>query len=48
MGMTGHGKGPWNKPGAGSNGVSYVNYTSMQGYFLQDDPLTNASTFDYV
>lgn len=25
-----------------------INYTSVPGYFLQDDPSTNASTFDYV
>lgn len=27
---------------------SYINYTSVTGYFLQDDPSTNASTFSYV
>lgn len=26
----------------------YINYTSVPGYFLQDDPSTNATTFDYV
>lgn len=26
----------------------YINYTAVTGYFLQDDPTTNASTFDYV
>lgn len=28
--------------------ASYLNYTSLTGFFLQDDPATNASTFDYV
>ncbi|KAI1327667.1 phosphoglycerate mutase-like protein [Xylariaceae sp. FL0255] len=27
---------------------SYTNYTSVGGYFLQDDPSTNASTFSYI
>lgn len=26
----------------------YINYTTIPGYFLQDDPTTNASTFNYV
>lgn len=26
----------------------YINYTTVSGYFLQDDPTTNASTFNYV
>lgn len=26
----------------------YINYTTVPGYFLQDDPTTNASTFNYV
>lgn len=25
-----------------------IKYTTIAGYFLQDDPATNASTFDYV
>jgi hypothetical protein len=25
-----------------------IKYTSVQGYFLQDDPATNPSGFDYV
>lgn len=25
-----------------------IKYTTITGYFLQDDPSTNASTFDYV
>ena len=25
-----------------------IKYTTITGYFLQDDPTTNASTFDYV
>lgn len=26
----------------------YIQYTTVIGYFLQDDPATNASTFNYV
>lgn len=26
----------------------YIQYTTVTGYFLQDDPATNASTFNYV
>jgi hypothetical protein len=26
----------------------YLNYTTLTGYFMQDDPATNPSTFDYV
>lgn len=26
----------------------YIQYTTVTGYFLQDDPSTNASTFNYV
>lgn len=25
-----------------------IKYTTITGYFLQDDPTTNASSFDYV
>lgn len=27
---------------------SYINYTTIAGFFLQDDPTTNASIFDYA
>ncbi|KAI9690894.1 MAG: hypothetical protein M1822_008514 [Bathelium mastoideum] len=27
---------------------SYINYSTVIGYFLQDDPATNATTFDYT
>ena len=27
---------------------SYINYTTITGYFLQDEPSTNASTFDFM
>lgn len=27
---------------------SYINYTTITGYFLQDEPSTDAGTFDYV
>ena len=26
----------------------YINYTTLTGYFLQDEPTTNPSTFNYV
>lgn len=29
-------------------GNGYINYTTVTGYFLQDEPTTNASTFNYV
>lgn len=35
------------RPYAASNS-SHINYATVTGYFLQDDPSTNASTFDYV
>lgn len=28
--------------------AAYINYTTVTGYFQQDDPITNATTFDYV
>jgi hypothetical protein len=31
-----------------SHGATYINYTTITGFFLQDDPATNASTFNYV
>lgn len=31
-----------------TNTTGYINYTTVTGYFLQDDASTNASTFDYV
>jgi hypothetical protein len=30
------------------NPNEYINYTTITGFFLQDDPATNPSTFDYV
>jgi len=30
------------------NTPSYLNYTTVSGFFLQDDPSTDASTFDYA
>jgi hypothetical protein len=27
---------------------SHVNYTTVTGFFQQDDPKTNSSAFDYV
>jgi hypothetical protein len=30
------------------NSNEYVNYTTLTGFFLQDDPTTNSGTFDYV
>jgi len=31
-----------------TNSTGYTNYTTITGYFLQDDASTNASAFDYV
>lgn len=40
---------------AAANGIAtpagpqpYVNYSAVTGYFLQDAPATDPSTFDYV
>jgi hypothetical protein len=30
------------------NSNEYINYTTLTGFFLQDDPATNSGTFDYV
>ncbi|PPJ57235.1 hypothetical protein CBER1_02848 [Cercospora berteroae] len=30
------------------SGNGYINYTTVTGYFLQDEPSTNASTFNYT
>lgn len=36
-------------PPTPTHAPSYIiKYTTITGYFLQDDPTTNASTFDYV
>jgi hypothetical protein len=32
----------------GHQTTTYIKYTTVSGYFEQDDPKTNASTFDYV
>ncbi len=34
--------------GEANNRPSYINYTTITGFFLQDDPKTVSSTFDYV
>ena len=47
---------PWGKSGswdqkqktACHSGDSFINYTSVTGFFQQDDPSTDPSTFDYV
>lgn len=31
-----------------SSGHDYINYTTVSGYFLQDDPSTNATAFDFM
>ncbi|MCJ1266854.1 hypothetical protein MMC22_006739 [Lobaria immixta] len=33
---------------ADAQGPSYINYTTITGYFFQDDPTTDPSTFDYA
>jgi hypothetical protein len=30
------------------DGSSYINYTTVTGFFLQDEATTDPSTFDYV
>ena len=32
----------------GARGMDYIRYSAVTGYFLQDDPATDSSTFDYV
>ena len=27
---------------------AYINYTTVTGYFLQDEPSTNSTTFDFM
>jgi hypothetical protein len=34
--------------GEANDRPSYINYTTITGFFLQDDPKTVSSTFDYV
>lgn len=34
--------------GGGHNEPSHMKYTTVTGYFLQDDPSTQANTFNYV
>lgn len=34
--------------GGADNTPSYIKYTTITGFFLQDDPSTQASSFDYV
>ncbi len=31
-----------------SRDTEYIKYTTVTGFFQQDDPATNAGTFDYV
>lgn len=31
-----------------ANGNGYIKYTTVKGYFLQDEPSTNSTTFNYV
>jgi hypothetical protein len=33
---------------SGPGGLGYIRYSTVTGYFLQDDPATDSSTFDYV
>jgi hypothetical protein len=34
--------------GVASSVSAYIQYSTVTGYFLQDDNSTNATTFDYV
>jgi hypothetical protein len=38
---------PWN-PGHPGQGQDWINYTTVTGFFLQDEPTTVPGTFDYV
>jgi hypothetical protein len=41
--------GKWDHHGGACRGDdSYIRYTTITGFFQQDDPATDASTFDYV
>ena len=31
-----------------SSNNAYINYTTIAGYFLQDEPSTNSTTFDFM
>ena len=42
-GSTGRGK-----AGGSAGGGGYIKYSTVTGYFLQDDPATDWETFDYV
>lgn len=33
---------------AAASASKFINYTTVQGYFIQDDPSTDPSSFDYV
>lgn len=39
---------PTSSAASGFHSSSYLNYTAIPGFFLQDDPSTNASTFSYT
>lgn len=39
---------PYYNPSTGRHGSSWINYTAVPGFFLQDEATTVPSTFDYV
>lgn len=38
----------WKTGSISCNTYSYINYTTVTGFFLQDEAATNPSTFNYV
>lgn len=38
----------WKAGSPCSSSYSYINYTTVPGFFLQDDPSTSTTGFDYV
>jgi hypothetical protein len=38
----------WKAGSQCSSSYSYINYTTVPGFFVQDDPATSTTGFDYV
>jgi hypothetical protein len=48
LGMAAPGSADGGKAGGSAGGRGYIKYSTVMGYFLQDDPATDWETFDYV